>query len=291
MAVKQWILAARPKTLPAAFVPVVTGTVLAWKSQEFKWVPALVCLLFALLVQIGTNYANDYFDYIKGTDREDRLGPKRAVASGWVSARSMFYATVIVLFLAFLIGSVLIIYGGWLVLAIGIASIFFSYGYTGGPFPLAYRGLGDAFVFVFFGIIAVSFTFYVQAKAFFPEVFLAGGIIGFLAVNILVVNNYRDRDTDSLSGKKTTVVLFGEKFGQYFYLFNGNMAAILCLFFLWKGWIYAALLPQVTWITHIYLWRRICVIHSGSALNPILGKTALQLIFFAVLLNIGILLS
>lgn len=287
---KYWFYAARPKTLPAAFVPVVTGSVLAWKYGCFQWIPALICLIFALLMQIATNFANDYFDFLKGTDRSDRLGPARAVASKWITPKKMLRATIFTLVLAFIFGLSLICYGGWVLIWVGLLSILFSYGYTGGPFPLAYHGLGDVFVFVFFGLVAVSFSFYVQALFFVPSVFVAASSVGFAAVNILVVNNYRDRETDKRSRKFTTVVLFGKRFGRLLYLFNGSMTCLLCLFFLREGWVYAAILPQLALVSHFILWRKLCTTR-GTALNNVLGQTALQLIIFAFFMNLGIILS
>ncbi|MEM9227118.1 MAG: 1,4-dihydroxy-2-naphthoate octaprenyltransferase, partial [Verrucomicrobiota bacterium] len=160
-----WLLAARPKTLPAAVIPVALGTALAASDGRFQLIPAFVCVLFALLIQVGTNFANDYFDYRSGADNEHRIGPTRAVAAGLVPPALMWRATLVVLTLAFGLGLILIAYGGWWLLLIGVLSVLCAVAYTGGPYPLGYHGLGDVFVVVFFGFIAVMFTYYVQAPA------------------------------------------------------------------------------------------------------------------------------
>ena len=206
MALKPWILASRPKTLPAAIAPVLVGTALAFHVDAFHWLPALICLVFALLIQIGTNFANDYFDFKKGADTEDRVGPTRAVAAGLVKPESMKRVTAITFLLAFCVGLGLIPFGGWWLLLVGITSIFCGYAYTAGPFPLAYVGLGDVFVMVFFGLVAVCCTFFVQAGYFSIETILAASAIGGLSTNLLVVNNLRDIETDRLAHKRTLAV-------------------------------------------------------------------------------------
>jgi 1,4-dihydroxy-2-naphthoate octaprenyltransferase len=162
---KTWIEAARPQTLAAAFVPVAVGASLAVHDQRFDWAPTVVALLCAFLIQIGTNFANDYFDFIKGADNDDRIGFERATALGLISTEQMKRATMLTMGLAFLLGLYLVWHAGWVILVLGIASLIFGVLYTGGPFPLAYNGLGDVFVFIFFGIVAVMGTYYVNALA------------------------------------------------------------------------------------------------------------------------------
>jgi 1,4-dihydroxy-2-naphthoate octaprenyltransferase len=211
---KIWISAARPRTLPAAIAPVLAGSALAWREGMFKEPAALACLGFALLVQIGTNFANDYYDFVKGADTAERVGPRRAVASGLVAPAVMRVAMWIVFALAFAVGLTLLRHGGWPLLVVGVVSIASGVAYTGGPFPLGYHGLGDVFVFIFFGLVAVGVTFFVQAGHVSAEALLAGAAIGALATNILLVNNYRDVDTDAKAGKRTLVVRFGKSFAR-----------------------------------------------------------------------------
>jgi 1,4-dihydroxy-2-naphthoate octaprenyltransferase len=215
-----WLEATRPKTLPAAVCPVMVGSALAYDAGAFDWLPALLCLGFALLVQVGTNFANDYLDGVRGSDTEKRLGPQRAVAAGLVSAAGMKSAALTVLLVAFIMGLALIPFGGWWLLAVGIASVLCAWLYTGGPYPLAYNGLGDIFVVVFFGFIAVGCTYYVQARSLSEAVLWAGLACGLLINNILVVNNYRDADEDRTSGKKTLAVRFGRNFAKWQYRFT-----------------------------------------------------------------------
>src|SRR5258708_10001677 len=204
-----WLGASRPRTLPAAVAPVLVGSALAWRAGQFHPAAAALCLGFALFVQIGTNVANDYYDFIKGDDTAERVGPRRAVAAGLVSPATMRTAMILVFALAFAFGLGLLAWRGWELLVIGIASIASGIAYTGGPYPLAYHGWGDVFVFIFFGLVAVGTTAYVQTGVVGPEALLAGSAIGLLSVNILLVNNYRDVETDAKAGKRTLIVRFG----------------------------------------------------------------------------------
>ncbi|MGM0556922.1 MAG: 1,4-dihydroxy-2-naphthoate polyprenyltransferase, partial [Myxococcota bacterium] len=206
---RAWVMATRPKTLAAAAVPVAVGTGVAVSHDQFQWLPALVALLGAFLIQIGTNLANDYFDFQKGADNEDRLGPTRVVSSGLISAKAVRNAMILAFALAAAVGSYLIWLGGWPILVIGVLSIMSGIAYTGGPFPLGYNGLGDLFVFIFFGVVAVMGTYYVQALEWSLESFVASVPVGLLSVAILIVNNYRDIDTDRAAGKMTLAVRLG----------------------------------------------------------------------------------
>lgn len=283
-----WFLAARPKTLAAGSVPVIVASGLAAHFGQFRLVPAVLCLLFALLAQIASNFTNDYFDFIKKTDNENRLGPARAVASGWIEPRKMLMGTGLTIALACLSGLGLIYYGGWTMILVGLACVAALLAYTAGPWPLAYHGLGDLFVLVFFGIVAVVFSFYVQTLAFKPLVFAAGFIVGLPAVNILVLNNYRDRENDRACHKHTSIVLFGEAFGRWFYLLNGVAACLLCLLFLRES-LWAALLPFLYLAPHCATWRKMCAIGQGRALNPLLGETSRNLLILGVLFTAGLL--
>ncbi|MGZ0655542.1 1,4-dihydroxy-2-naphthoate polyprenyltransferase [Coraliomargarita sp. W4R72] len=226
-----WLEATRPKTLPAAVAPVLLGTAMAYRLGQMHLLPAVICLAFALLVQVGTNFANDYLDGVKGTDTDARLGPRRAVATGLIAPATMKWATIGILAFAFCLGLSLIYFGGWWLLGIGIASVVCAWIYTGGPFPLAYNGLGDIFVVLFFGLIAVGCTFYVQTGFIGWEVVLLGLACGLIVNNILVVNNYRDIDEDRQANKHTLVVLLGRRWGLLQYgLSLGFAGAVLgCL--------------------------------------------------------------
>lgn len=209
-----WLEATRPRTLPAAVAPVVVGTALAWRAGEAKWPAAAACLGFALLVQVGTNFANDYYDFVKGADTAERVGPRRAVASGLIAPRVMRAAMIAVFAAAFALGLTLLAYGGWPLLVIGVASIACGVAYTGGPYPLAYHGLGDVFVFIFFGLVATGATAFVQLGELPVAALVAGAGVGALATNILVANNYRDVETDAKAGKGTLLVRWGRGYGR-----------------------------------------------------------------------------
>lgn len=287
---KAWMLAARPKTLAAGSVPVLVASALAAHFGQFNLIPALLCLLFALLAQIASNFSNDYFDFVKKTDGEDRLGPERAVSSGWIDPQKMLYGTLITIAIACLSGLGLIYYGGWEMIVVGAVCVVSLLAYTAGPWPLAYHGLGDLFVLVFFGFVAVVFTYYVQAQIFVPLAFVAGAVVGLAAVNILITNNYRDRDTDKKSRKNTTIVLFGEVFAKWYYFFNGIIACLLCLFFFRES-AWAAFLPFLYLIPHIRTWRKMVAINRGKALNPLLGETSRNLLILGILLSVGLILK
>ncbi|MEY4488233.1 MAG: hypothetical protein RIQ79_741 [Verrucomicrobiota bacterium] len=222
-----WWEAARPRTLPAALAPVCVGTALAARQHAVVWPAAAACLGFALLVQIGTNFANDYYDFKKGADTAERVGPRRAVASGLIKPETMRSAMIAVFAAAFALGLTLLAYGGWPLLVIGVASIVCGVAYTGGPYPLAYHGLGDVFVLVFFGFVAVGATAYVQCGMLTEAALVAGAGVGALATNILVVNNYRDVETDAKAGKRTLVVKWGRGYarGQFAV---AHLAAVYC---------------------------------------------------------------
>ncbi|ACB77124.1 1,4-dihydroxy-2-naphthoate polyprenyltransferase [Opitutus terrae] len=238
-----WISAARPRTLPAAIAPVIVGSALAWRDDVFEPAAAALCLGFALLVQIGTNFANDYYDFMRGADTAARVGPQRAVAAGWVSPATMRRAMWATFATAFACGLGLLLWGGpWLIL-IGLASILCGIAYTGGPWPLAYHGLGDVFVFIFFGLVAVGATYFVQAGAIYPDVLLAAVPIGLLATNILVVNNYRDVETDAAAGKRTLVVRWGRRAARLQHAGSLLIALLVPGWFCWTEGTLWRLLP------------------------------------------------
>lgn len=230
-----WVEAARPRTLPAAIAPVIAATGLAFHDGGMKPAAAAACLGFALLVQIGTNFANDYFDFLKGADTRERVGPRRAVAAGLVAPATMRRATAVVFAAAFLVGLTLLPFGGWPLVLIGVVSILCGYAYTGGPYPLAYHGLGDVFVFAFFGLVAVTATYFVQAGTVTTDAWLIGAGIGGLATNILVVNNHRDIATDRKAGKRTLAVRFGEGFSRFQFAFGHAIAIGAIVALGWRG--------------------------------------------------------
>jgi len=286
-----WFLAIRSKTLSASSTPVIIACALAYHDKSFQWKPALICLLFALIAQIISNFANDYFDYKKGTDNEERLGPKRTVAEGWIAPKVMLSVTVALLVLNLALGLFLLYYGGWKLIFVGILVAVFAFAYSGGPYPLAYHGWGDVCVFIFFGIIPVGFTYYVQTLQWSLSATICGMSAGLVIINILVANNYRDRFSDTKSGKKTSVVLFGEKFGSWFYLLNGIVAVVGCQYFWLEKSVWAALLPLIYLVFHIQTWKEMVSIHQGKALIRTLEKSARNVLIFGVMLSVGLILK
>jgi 1,4-dihydroxy-2-naphthoate octaprenyltransferase len=283
-----WLLASRPKTLSAAAVPVLVGTACASVRGEVKWGPALAALAGALLLQIGANFANDVFDFEKGADTAERLGPTRAVQAGLLSARSMRRGMFAVFGLALLIGVYLTTVSGPVILLIGCASIASAIAYTGGPYPLGYHGLGDVFVFVFFGLVAVCGTALVEIGRV-PGLALACAIpVGALATAILVVNNLRDRATDSGAGKRTLAVRYGRGFalGQYRALLAVSYLTPVALA------LTASAGPEVL-LTLLSLplaikTERAVSSTEGRALNPLLAATAKLLAVFGLLFALGL---
>ncbi len=212
---KNWLLAARPKTLAASVTPVFVGTALAFRDlATMHWQPFVFALLGAVFIQIGTNYVNDALDFRKGADTHTRLGPLRVTAAGLLSAEAVLRGAYICFFLAALCGIPLILRGGWPIAVIGIASIAAAYAYTGGPYPLAYHGLGEVFVMIFFGLVAVCGSFYLQRLTLDPTAWIGGFAVGSLAVVILAINNLRDIDNDRASNKRTLAARFGATFAH-----------------------------------------------------------------------------
>ena len=288
--VKLWVMAARPKTLSAAFVPVMVGTAVVYSHGGFAPLVALAALVAAGLIQIGTNFANDYFDFQSGADNEDRLGPTRVTQAGLIAPKAVKRATALTFFLAFLVGLYLVYVGGWPIFVIGVASILSGVAYTGGPYPLGYHGLGDLFVFIFFGLVAVTATYYVQASSWSSEALVASVPIGLLATAILVVNNYRDIETDELAGKRTLAVRIGPRATRWQY-----GAMLLCAYAVpvaqwgWMGGSVGLLLPLLSFPVAVNLMRRVASA-KGAQLNEVLASTAKLLAIFGVLYAGGYLL-
>ncbi len=288
---KIWVEAARPKTLAAAFVPVLVGATIAYQHELINWMATTVALICAFLIQIGTNFANDYFDFVKGADTEERIGFERATAKGLISPKTMLNATIICMALAFVFGLYLVWIGGTVVLIIGLFSLLFGVLYTGGPFPLGYNGLGDLFVFIFFGIVAVMTTYYVNALSWSVDTFWASLAVGALCTNILVVNNLRDVEQDKIAGKKTLGVLFGET------MLKVEYTLMLLLAFAIPPHFYFQLDYEV-WIFLPFLILPVALLHTKTIwtetekrnLNQQLEKTAKFMTLFGLLFSIGIIL-
>jgi 1,4-dihydroxy-2-naphthoate polyprenyltransferase len=288
---RPWIMASRPRTLTAAMTPVVVGTALALQAHAFNAPLALAALISAVLIQIGANFANDLYDFRKGADTPGRLGPTRVTSAGLLAPRTVEIGMWLTFGLAALFGLYLINAGGWPILAIGVASILAGIAYTGGPLPLGYMGLGDLLVFIFFGLVAVGGTFYVQAHALAPQVIFAAAAIGVLTTNILVVNNVRDVDTDRAAGKRTLAVILGRQAARVEYALL-LLVAYATPFVLWLAFKLspAVLLALLSLPLAVRLARTVFTAGDGPALNQALAGTAQLLAVYGALLAIGIIL-
>lgn len=282
-----WLLATRPRTLGAAIAPVVLGGSLAWADDVAHLGAWAAALWGALLIQVGTNFANDYFDYVKGADTEERIGPTRATQAGWVTPGAMRRAMVLAFTLSLPAGAWLIARAGWPLAVVGVLSIASGVLYTGGPRPLGYLGLGDLFVLVFFGPVAVGGTYFVQALTLPGHVLVAGLAPGLLATALLVVNNLRDMDTDRAAGKRTLAVRFGETFARLEY--TGAVVAG-CGVPLWlvvnQGSHHGALLSLLTLVLAIPLLQGVWTGRRGQLL-PHLGGTGRLLLVHSLLFSVG----
>ena len=293
-----WILATRPRTLSAAVAPVVAGTGFAAADGVFAQLPALAALVGALLIQIATNLANDYYDFVKGGDTAERLGPVRVTQAGILPPEAVFRGMVVALALALLAGVYLVAVAGWPVAVIGLVSMLMGVCYTGGPYPLSYHGLGDVFVFVFFGPVATATTYYVQAQMWSPGTVLAGAGLGAFSTALLVVNNLRDRETDGAAGKRTLAVRFGDRFtvGQYFGCLAAA-AAVPVIGVAAMGWSpltflsLAGLLPCVPAARRVLGVLAVTDSVDRRTLNPALGMTARGVAFYGAGLGVGALLG
>lgn len=280
-------MAARPKTLPAAIVPVWLGCVLAWVlTGQFDGVLAACTVLGSIFIQIATNLFNDVIDARKGADTEKRLGPTRVTASGLLSSKVVLMAAAAFLFAAIACGVVLYQARGWPIIAIGIPSLYLAYGYTGGPVPLAYRGLGELFVILFFGVVAVCGTVFVQTGMWPKEALLLGIQTGLLSAVLISINNLRDREEDTGTGKRTLAVRFGPKMARAIVWLEVKLAIFLCLGWLFLGhpWLVASVMPL------FLLGIRICwgvfTMPEGKGMNKLLAVAALQLVAFAAVFHV-----
>lgn len=289
--VQTWMLAVRPKTLPAAAASAIVGSAAAYAEGGFRWGPALACLLVALLLQIGANLANDVFDYLRGADMPGRLGPMRVTQAGLLTPRQVLAGMWLMFGLAAILGVYLLIEAGWPVLVIGLSAIAGAIAYTGGPIPYGYYGLGDLLVFIFFGPVAVCGTYFVQVGSVGPLAIWASLPMGFLITAILVVNNLRDINTDSLAGKRTLAVRLGE---------SGARREFVLLIVL------AYLIPPVMWVFGVaspwilLAWlslplgvrlTRTVLRETGRPLNQALAAAGQLTLIFGILLSIGMIVT
>jgi 1,4-dihydroxy-2-naphthoate polyprenyltransferase len=283
-------MAARPRTLPAAIAPVLVGTALAIHDDEFRALAFVAALLGSILIQVGTNLSNDYSDARRGADTEDRLGPVRVTAGGLVPPRQVLVAVYVTFGLAVLVGLYLVAVAGPEVLLIGAASILAGVLYTGGPKPYGYEGLGEVFVFTFFGIVAVAGTYYVQAEELPWEAFVFAVPVGLLATAILVVNNVRDLETDRRAGKRTLAVRLGRERTRVLYALTvgGAYAVIVAMGIAWSPWV---LLPLVSLPLALAVVRLVRRHADGPTLNEALARTGMVQLVFCVLLSGAILLA
>jgi len=301
---RAWLMAARPQTLPAGASPVVVGVGLAWSAGVFAALPAVAALVGALLIQIGTNFANDYYDAVKGADTEDREGFTRVTAGGLIEPAQVKRAMIGTYGLAVVVGLYLVAIGGAPILIVGLSSILAGVLYTGGPYPYGYRGLGDLFVFLYFGVVAVTGTYYVQAVAFadaglFPVALPAGTVpvdalvaslpVAGLSTAILVVNNVRDIETDRAAGKRTLAVMLGYTASRVEYLLLVGMAYVIpVVFALDPAYGLTALAPLLTLPLAVVVARTVLTARGGEALNPALERTGQTLFLHSVLFAAGL---
>lgn len=284
-----WIAAARPRTLSAAVAPVVMGSAMAYDAGGFHGPSAIAALLGAMLIQIGTNFANDYYDFVKGADTAERAGPTRATAAGLIAPQTMRCAMIVTFACVFVPGAYILYRGGVPFLIIGLVSVACGVLYTGGPYPLAYLGLGDLFVLIFFGPVALGGTYYLQTTELSPMVVVAGLSPGLFSTAILTVNNLRDIHTDAKAGKKTLAVRFGQTFARWEYIacvLVGGIAVPLGLCVTMEGhWF--SLFAAVPALYLLYHGRILFTTDPGPHLNATLSATGQALLGFAIIFSLG----
>lgn len=283
---KCWIEAMRLRTLPVSVAGVIMAMGLACMSQTFRWLPFTLCLCVAVLAQIASNFANEYYDFRAGLDKPGREGPRRGVTEGDITPRAMLAATYGTLAAACLIGCSLIFYGGWWMLPAGIAIALGAIAYSAGPYPLSRHGLGEVAVIVFFGIAPVCLTYYIMSQMCGMHVFLASVSAGLMGANVLIVNNYRDRDADAAVGKHTLAVILGRNAVRNIYLLNGALAVAL----MWPLWMsmprLTLLIPCGYIALHLTVWNAMPR-RKGHALTPLLGITAMVMLAYSLAFTIA----
>lgn len=297
---KAWFLAARPKTLTGAMIPVFLGGAMAYREGARQWELWVCCLLFACLMQVVANFINDYFDFRKGTDRDDRLGPERACAQGWITPEAMKKGIAVTIILACLVGLLAVAmsyqqlpWKGVEFVLLGAVCVVFAFLYTT---RLSYLGWGDLLVLIFFGLVPVCGTYYLLTLHITLNAILLSIIAGIAIDALLMINNYRDRDQDRISGKRTIVVRFGEKCGRYAYLLIGVVVTLLIGYLCWRTLLndgnslrYVFLALQLVYpLLHFLTWRKMVRIFSGKALNKILGETSRNMFLMAILLSLAL---
>lgn len=280
---KVWIEAMRLRTLPVSVAGVTAGTACAVACGSFEAWPAVLCVLFAVLAQIASNFANEYYDYVSGIDRKGRQGPRRGVTEGDITPGAMKTATYLTLAAACAVGLSLIAWGGWWLVAVGAVIAIGVLAYSTGPYPLSRHALGEVAVIFFFGIIPVNFTFYLQAGVFDTSCFLVSVAIGLMGANVLIVNNYRDRYDDLSAGKTTLATLLGPRTVSNIYLFNGYIAVALMMD-IWLALPRPSLaVPCLYLMAHTSIWHNLRRL-EGAALTPLLGATAVTMFLYSLLL-------
>lgn len=295
--IKIWLEAIRLRTLPVSVSGVLIAVGLAKFNGAFRLVPSLLCVAFAVLAQIVSNLANEYFDFKAGTDKKGRVGPRRGVTEGDFSPATLKRAMVGTLVATCAVGlSMLAVvdpgegYANWLLLVgVGVMVAVMAFAYSAGPYPLSYHALGEVAVMAFYGLVPVIFSYYVVAGDFHPYAVIAGIAIGLMGVNVLLVNNYRDVDDDREAGKRTSVVVAGRTLAAFAYLLNGLLAlSVLGVLWLrlWMEWGWWTMLPPAIYLAlHLTTWHRLKQ-RTGAALNPILGATARNMLIFTILLTL-----
>ena len=285
---RKWIEAMRLRTLPVSFAGVICGCGCALLQGSFNAVTALLCVLFAALAQVASNFGNEYYDYRNGIDKKGREGFRRGVTEGEISPRAMKRATYATLSAAAVVGCLMLFYGPWWLVLVGITIMLFALGYSAGPYPLSHHGMGDVAVIIFFGIVPVTFTCYLQTGSF-NNLYITlptSLAVGLLAANVLVVNNYRDMDDDKAVNKRTTVVIFGRRVMSWCYLLWGIVAMAIMHPVWTELHLWALPITVLYLILHTRNWlylRR----STGAALNPLLGKTAMTLLIFSLMLIVA----
>ncbi len=287
---KMWIEASRPRTLAAAVIPVGLAAALAFADGVFDLLPVLAALTCALLIQVATNFINEIYDFKRGADTAERLGPRRQVAAGLISVAQMRIAAIAVLLTAFVLGLYLVQHAGWEILLVGLLSLLFAWAYTGGPFPLAYKGLGEVFVFLFFGLTALAGTYYVQALTLGWPAILLAIVPGAHSSNILGVNNLRDIDTDPKAGKRTLAVRIGARKARNLYIVLTVLALLAPLGLLYFGYSPWLLISLAAAVPALKLMRQVNTL-SGAPLNAVLAGTAKLLLLHGLLLATGLILG
>ena len=282
--IKKWFYAIRPYSFFVSMATVVLSAAIAFNEGYIKWLPAILCLIFAVMAQITSNLVNDYADFKTGSDNENSMGKDRKLVTGEITPKQMLIAITISAILCLLVGLPLIFWGGWILLPFGLLIIAAAFCYSLGPLPLSYKALGDVAVILFFGIIPVTFTYFILTKKITLEIVSAGFAMGLVVDELLIVNNIRDVEEDKLHNKITTAVLFGKEFMMKVFLFNPLIACALGFYFLrdicdYKVWA-IAIIPMIIYSINLYIKLRK---FEGKQLNALLGKASFEAILFAVM--------